>query len=132
MKTVKLASLAADLAKEREGDWVSAPDIAPGIQFHVRSTFYPPFCTARDQGREKLNRKFPEGIPEEDNAKFLGTLAIQYLLLDWSGFDQPFSADVASEILTDEAYRKVRWSVYLAASRVGQRELEFVEEAEKN
>jgi hypothetical protein len=59
-------------------------------------------------------------------------LAVEHLLLGWRGLDVEFTEDVAKEILTDESYRRVRNSVYLAATKVGQRDLEFVEAAGKN
>lgn len=139
VKLVKLSSLKADRVKEREGDWIDSPDIGKGVAFLVRSTNYAPYRIARDARFAKLARKHgSDEIPDDERAKALGELAIEYLLLDWRGFAEddgepiPFSEERANEILTDEAFRALRGSVYLAAMKVGQGEVEFVEESAKN
>lgn len=130
-KLVKLSSLKADREKEREGDW-QASDI-PGVSFFVRSTNYAPYRIERDARFAKLARKFgADAIPDDDRATVLGELAVKHLLLDWKGLDEPFSTQLATEVLTDEAYRDFRGSVYLAAVKVGQAEVEFVEAGAKN
>ena len=136
---VKLSSLKADRNKEREGDWIEAADIGKGVAFLVRSTNYAPFRFARDARFAKLARKHgADEIPDDDRAKALGELAVEHLLLGWKGFGEDdgseiaFSPEKAEEILTDEAFRGLRGSVYLAAMKVGQSEVEFVEGAIKN
>lgn len=129
---VKLASLKADRDKEREGDWIVS-DIDPGIRFFVRSTNFAPFKIERDHRQMKLARKYGDDpIPDEVIAELTGSLAVKHLLLDWEGFDEPFSSALALEVLTDEAYRRVRTSVFIAATRVGQAEVQYVEETAKN
>jgi hypothetical protein len=138
-KKVKLSSLKADRQKEHDGDWIPAVDIDPAIKWHVRSTNYAPFKTARDAKIEKLTRQ-ADGEPLSDDAmaKMNGELAVEHLLLDWEGLvddddkDIPYSADMATEVLTDEAYRAVRNSVYFAATKVGRSEIKFVGDAVKN
>lgn len=139
--SVKLSSLKADLSKERDGDWIEAPDIDKSVSFFVRSTNYAPFRIARNAVFAKLARKHgneADDIPDDIRAKALGKLAVEHLLLDWKGFVDddgqpiPYDEDKAAEILTDEAYRAVRGSVYLAAMKVGQAEVESVEETAKN
>lgn len=130
---VKLSSLKADLKKEQEGDWIPAVDLDPAIRWHVRSTNYPPFKIARDAAIEKMVRKYPdERVPDEVNAEINGTLAVEHLLLGWDGLDEEYTPEFADQVLTDEAYRAVRNSVFLAASKVGKFEVKFVEEAAKN
>lgn len=135
---VKLSSLRADLAKERDGDWVDAPGI-PGVSLLVRSTNYPPFVIARDRAEMKLAQKYgatpsaAEDLERLDEQNAIdGSLAVEHLLLGWRGFDEEFSAERAAEILGDESYRALRNSVYRAARRVGRREIEVVEQAAKN
>lgn len=136
--TLKLSSLKADLAKERDGDWVEAPGL-PGVSFLVRSTNFPPFIVARERAEMKLAQKYGANPSAEDALaqreevnRLDGLLAVEHLLLGWKGLDVDYSADIAEDLLTDEAYRALRRSVYLAANKVGRRELEFVEDAGKN
>lgn len=130
-KIVKLTSLKSDLEKERIGDWVIAADI-PGVRWFVRSTNYAAFKIARSAHSAKLARKYGDDIPDEILAEISGKLAVEHLLLDWDGLDVPYSKEKAHEILEDEAYRVVRASVYLAAVKVGQGEVEHIEGTIKN
>jgi hypothetical protein len=131
-KLVKLSSLKANRDVEREGDWQPAADI-PGVSFFVRSTNYAAYKIERDARFAKLARKFgADAIPDDERAKVLGELAVKHLLLDWKGLDEPFSPEKAEEVLTDEAYRDFRGTVYLCAMKVGQGEVEFVEGTAKN
>lgn len=132
-KVVRLESLKADLQKEREGDWIKAVDINPGLRWFVRSTNYPAFRIARDAEMKKLGEKYGgDQIPDDVNAEVMGKLAVEHLLLGWDGMDVEYTPETAAEILTDESYRKVRYSIYLAASRVGTSEVQFVEDTAKN
>jgi len=62
----------------------------------------------------------------------MGKLATEFLLLGWRGLDAAYDDAAAAEILIDEAYRKVRASVYLAATRVGSSEVSYVEGTAKS
>ena len=129
-KLVRLSSLKADLEKERNGDW--QPSDIDGVSFLVRSTNYAPYRIARDAAFQKLTRKHGNNIPDEPKTRTLGELAVKHLLLDWSGLDEPFSPELAETILTDEGFRGLRDSIYFAAMKVGQAEVEFVEDGAKN
>ncbi|MGY3482222.1 hypothetical protein ACVW1C_000105 [Bradyrhizobium sp. USDA 4011] len=132
-KVVVLESLAADRQKEHEGDWIKAKDLDPNIRWFVRSTNFPEFKTARDAEVRELSAKYDgDPIPEDVNAEVMGRLAVEHLLMGWDGLDVPFSQETAQKILTDEDFRKVRWSVYLAASQVGVREVRYTTVAAKN
>lgn len=137
-KAVRLSSLKADIQKEREGDWIAAIDIDPSIEWLVRSTNYPPFRIARDARVAKLVRTHGDKIPDEVSAEVFGKLAVEHLLLGWKGLvddDEKeilFTAEMAADVLTDDAYRRVRGSVYAAASRVGTTEVDVVEQTAKN
>lgn len=138
-KKLKLSSMRVDLEKEREGNWEPAFDIDPDIRWFVRSTNYGPFKTARDAVQIRLTRKHGSSVPDDVLAEEYGKLAVQYLLLDWEGLVEDdetteieFSPEKAREILTDPAYRIVRGSIYMAASRVGVGEAEFVGAGAKN
>ncbi|UPT99376.1 hypothetical protein J4G48_0015535 [Bradyrhizobium barranii subsp. apii] len=132
-KIVRLESLKADLQKEREGDWIKAVDLDPNIRWFVRSTNFPDFRLARDAAMKKLGEKYgSDPIPDDVNAEVMGKLAVEHLLLGWEGLDAGYTPEAAAEILTDEAYRKVRYSIYIAASRVGTSEVQYVGNTAKN
>ncbi|WP_027578485.1 hypothetical protein [Bradyrhizobium sp. Ai1a-2] len=138
VRRVKLSSLKSDSQKEREGDWIPALDIDPDIKWFVRSTNYAPFKIARDAHASKLARRHGDNVPDDVMADVYGKLAVEHLLLGWQGLvddderDIEFSPERAKEILTDPEYRAVRGSVYLAATKVGREEVEFVEAGTKN
>jgi hypothetical protein len=132
MTAVKLASLRADSALERTGDWKDAPSI-PGVSFKVRSINYPPYTLARDMLFQRLRRKYgAKPTPQDVMSAELGKLYAQHLLLDWKGFDEPYSAAQAMQILSEPEFRDVVAAVELAAGGVGQAEIEFIEETAKN
>ncbi|MCP1852794.1 MULTISPECIES: hypothetical protein [unclassified Bradyrhizobium] len=140
VRKLKLSSMKVDSQKEREGDWMPALDIddSGDIKWFVRSTNYAEFKTARDVIQIKLTNKHGRNVPEDVLAEAYGKLAVEYLLLGWIGLvddneqDIDFSEETAREILTDPEYRLVRGSIYLAASRVGLQETEFVGAGAKN
>lgn len=127
--TVKFGSLKSDIEKEKTGDWVEVPDL-PGVSFLVRSFNHPPYRVARDLLVQRMARRNGKKAapPEEMEAAF-GRLYAEHILLDWQGFDEPYSPEVAREALTDPAYRDLRRYVESAAAQVGQSEVEFTEEA---
>ncbi len=137
---IKLSSMRADRATERAGDWIPAVDIDPSVSWYVRSTNYPPFKIARDHASNRLSRQFKEkAVPDDDMALVNGELAVEHLLLGWKGLFEDdgktpidFTPERATQILTDDEYRAVRASVYLAATKVGRTEVEIVEDTAKN
>lgn len=144
--TIKLASLATDIAAEREGTWVEPkewpglnPDRPgemtqlPGVSFLVRSTNYPAYVTARQAELERLKSVYPDDkVPPEEAARIEGRLAVEHLLLGWKGFDITYSTDAVGVILAAEEHRVLRTMIFWCAGRVGKRQVEFVEAAEKN
>lgn len=144
--TIKIASLAADLKLERDGEWIEPKEWPglnpekpaemvplPGLAFLVRSTNYPPYVTARQAEMERLRQDYPDGaIPPEVQAKVEGRLAIEHLLLGWRGLDAEHSAETAGVILAAEEHRVFRNMVFWCAGRVGKKRVEFVKAASKN
>lgn len=144
--TIKLGSLAADLSKERDGEWVEPKEWPglnpekpmeqtplPGVAFHVRSTNYPSYVTARQAALEDLKKNYPDdNVPPDVAARIEGQLAVEHLLLGWRGFDIAYSADAVETILAAEEHRVLRSMIYWCAGRVGKRQVEFVKEAAKN
>lgn len=132
-KLVKLSSLKSDLKKEQEGDWVPAPDIGPGVAFLVRSTNYDPFRIARDTAMAALAKKYQDTpIPGDVLEETRGELFAEHLLLDWRGLDEDFDPDLARETLRDVSHRLIRGAVFIASTKVGVGEIEFVEKTAKN
>jgi hypothetical protein len=130
---IKLSSLKANLDKEREGDWIPAPEIGDGVAFLVRSTNYPAYVTARDEASAKLTKKYgTERVPDEVMAKANGEIIADHLLLGWRALDEEYDADLARDVLCDEAHRTVRTGVLMAATKVGREEVQFVEDGAKN
>lgn len=130
--TIKLASLAADLKKEVEGDWIDIPDL-PGVALKVRSLQSPAYSVARDLMAQKHRRKYgAKPVPPEAFSRDFGRIAAEHLLLDWRGFDVPYTAEGATEVLTSVEYRALLNHTVWAAAQVGEAEIEFVEDAAGN
>lgn len=65
-------------------------------------------------------------------ARELGRVYADHILLEWEGFDVPYTPEAARETLTDPAFRALVNHVDYAADRVSQLEIEFTEQAAKN
>jgi hypothetical protein len=127
--SVKFSSLAADTEKEKQGDWVEIPEL-PGVSLKVRSFNDPAYRIARDLLLQRMARKHGrKPAPADENEAEFGRLYAKHILIDWKGFDVPYSADAAREALADPAYRDFRRHVEYAASQVGASEVEFLEDA---
>lgn len=129
---VKLKSLKSDLKAEREGDWVTCPMI-PGTRFKVKHQESPAFKEARELLMRKLaarNRGKP--IPSDEMTRELGILVAKELLLGWEGLDEPYTAELGEEIMTDPAYRKIHDAVNYCANLVGEGQIEFIGDGIKN
>jgi len=130
--TVKFASLAVDLKKEAEGDWIDSTEI-PGVRLHVRSLQSPAYSVALDLMRQKHRRVYQDKpVPNDIFARDFGKLAADHLLLGWAGFDMDYPASGAHEYLTDPTYRVLLNATIQAASEVGRAKIEFLEDASKN
>lgn len=130
--TVKLTSLAADLAREENGDWIDFPEW-PGVAFNVSSLLKPAYVTERDILLQRLARRHKGKTPPADVvAAEAGQLYCKHILHGWRGLDVEYSPEVALATLTDPAYRAVVNAVEWCASQVGQIEAEFVETEAKN
>lgn len=129
---VKLKSMKVDLVRENAGDWEDSPDI-PGVRFKVRSIFTPGYRTARDLLQQKFARQYRgDPVPPEKLAREIGTLVHEHLLLDWEGFDEPYSREGSLAVLTDQSYRDVISAIEHCATRVGQSKIEYVADLAKN
>lgn len=134
---LKITSIAADLAKEAEGDWVDVAEW-PGVRLRVRSVNNNDFKNARDERQRKLTRSLNR-IPYDSEWELpLAKLVASFLLTGWAGLsddagnDIPYSPEKAMELLSDRAMRALVQQVILAATRIGEREAEFTGAAAKN
>jgi hypothetical protein len=70
----------------------------------------------------------PQEVQDRDNGK----LYAEHILIDWDGFDEPYSKDLALETLTDPAFRELAAHVRYAGMRVGAVDVEFADDSAKN
>jgi len=131
---LKLNSLKANIDREKTGDWVSYPELGDkDVAFKVRGINYPEFQAKRDrEGKRLASRYGTEEIPQDEFDKVQGRLLAEEILLDWKGLDEPYSADLAMNCLSDPAYRELRMAVVACAIRLTQVKVEFTEAAVKN
>ena len=144
--TVKMDSLAANLKAEADGEWIPVKEWSglnpdrplevtplPGVAFRVRSTNYDAYVVARQAALEKIKQDYPdEKVPQEVASRIEGELAARHLLLEWRGFDVPYSIEAANAIVTAEEHRNIRGMIYWCAGRVGRKQVEFVKDQGKN
>jgi hypothetical protein len=134
---LKITSIAVDLAKESDGDWV---DIAewPGVRLKVRSINSKDYQNAREQRQMKLTRDFGRLPFSSEMQPHINKFAASFLLLGWEGIvdgnEKPieYSSEKAMEMLTDPAMRSLVEQVIWAANRVGSKDAEFTVAATKN
>lgn len=129
--TVKLSSLKSDSALQNEGEWVDVPEW-PGVSLKVRSLQCRDFRLARDLLQQKLMRKLGRIPTSAEIDEQSPKLYAKHLLRGWKGFDVEYSEDAAAEILQDPEHQPLREQIFWAASRVGDTDIEFMKEAEKN
>jgi hypothetical protein len=130
--SVKLSSLRREAARDRDGDWQDAASI-PGVRLKVRSIHFPPYTIARDLLMQKLRRQSGgKPIPQDTLVGELGSLYAEHLLLGWDGFDEAWTPDLAMEMLSDPLCSDLINAVEIAATIVGQAQLQFTDAAIKN
>lgn len=128
-RRMKLASL----RKETDGEWIAAQDLE-GVEFKVRPLHHGPFVMALQLATSRLMRRYPgdKRAPPEETERLNGELYAEHLLLDWKGFDEPYSPDLARRLLTDPGYQVLRNEVRFAAQVASRAQAEFVEVAAGN
>lgn len=130
--TVKLSSIKADLKRETKGDWIDYPDW-PGVALNVSSLLLPAYRIDRDLLGQRLSRQYKgKPIPPEVVTTEIGKLYHKHILHDWRGFDEPYSREVAGEMLPDPEYRNIVAAVEWCAAKVSDVDVEFIEDAAKN
>ena len=124
---IKLKSLMIDADAQQNGGWVESITW-PNVAYRVKSTKLEPFEEARETSRRRLMQRHENKIPDEVAVASLGSLLARHLLLDWKGFDIPYSPEAAADILGDAAFGQLIDDVLHAANRVGLPKIEFAEE----
>lgn len=134
---LKISSIAADLAKEAEGDWIDIAEWA-GVRLLVRSIHNKLFQNAREQRIAKLTKELGRLPFQSEMEPHIAKFATSFLLLGWDGIcgdddtPIPYSTSKAIELMTDPAMRSLVEQVIWAATRVGSRDAEFVTANAKN
>lgn len=128
---VKLASLKADLTREKKGDWVAYPNW-PGVEFNVSSIHLPEFTTARSLMFQRLQLVYKNNIPDDVMTGEMGGLLDKHILHDWRGLDVKYTAQTATDVMTDASYREVISAVQWCANELGRVEVQFTEAEVKN
>lgn len=134
-KKLKLRSLRADIDKRRGGDWQDYQGELPvKVRMKVRGLDFPEFTTAREEALRALRSRHGAAvIPPDELTKVMGELYAEHILLDWEGFDEPYSPVVAREILSDPGYADTVTSIMIwCATKVGAARAETIEVAKGN
>lgn len=132
-RRVKLASLKK--VNAADGEWIPASDPQlEGVELRVRPLHYGPFVTALQLATSRLMRTYPgnKSAPPEVTERLNGELYAEHILLDWKGFDEPYSRDAAFAYLTDPAMHVLRNEVRFAAQVASRAQAEFVDQAAGN
>lgn len=146
---IKISSLKVDTKAEADGAWIDVNEWAGlnpenpfgvtsdlGLKFRVRSVNDAAYKVARQKAIEEFENikdDYPDGVvPDAVSDALLGKVIADTLLLEWDGFDEPYSAEYAATVLADPDSRNLRNMVIYCANRVGKRYLERIEEAAKN
>lgn len=136
---MKLSEFKIDPNRKEDGAWVDIPQL-PGVKFKVKGIGNREWNKVAE--REAIHIPFSERkggeIPSERQETITNTCILEAGLLDWSGIVDddgeavPYSAEVASKLISDPAYERFRDAVLSACHRVVEIEDDHQKEAEKN
>lgn len=133
---IKLESLRADERKINDGTWVEIPDLPDGdggvVAFLVRGASCAEYQAALSDLQRRQVQKYRslDAVPPDIRNRDSARLIAKHLMLDWRGFDEPFSRELAEEMLM--APGEFVGHVSYAITQVQRTEAEFVEDAAKN
>jgi len=129
---IKLSSLRANTRRENDGDWVDIPDL-PGVRLKVRGAGYGPYQMQKSIVEGRWARRYGQDpVPVDVLLAENGRLYAEHILLDWDGFDEPYTQEASRHFLTDPGFRQLHEHIRYAMQRVAATEAEFVEDAAKN
>ena len=126
---IRMNSIAADLQRENQGDWVDIPPElfadGDGVLLKVRAFSYQPYQIARNKIVQKWSRSYGrEPIPLDVAFKADGKLYADFILLDWKGLDgddgkpMPYTKEMAEDLLTNPEFRIFQNAVQYAAGKI--------------
>ena len=132
---LNIKSIAADLSKQNNGDWVETE--WRGVRLKVKSTNYKAYTDACDQAVLDLKKTLGRQPYRSESTPIINRLVGTFLLLDWEGIDEgttplPYTPEVGMQYVTDTAYQAFADQVIFAAMKVGVGEAKFNETAIKN
>lgn len=116
-KSMSFDDLAVDVEKEIGGDWFPLGDKAPGVEFKLRS----PHCMDFKRHRNGLQQKYKAYKIDATGAS-ADSVAVErayheaiaeLLILDWRGISEPYSKELARELMGNQKWRK--WSMLVSA-----------------
>lgn len=113
--TLVLKSLAVDKNDEENGRW---EDYAPwGVRFRVRGIQCRAYLDQKATDENMAKRRRQDDLPEWRYRRSGENIATN-VLLEWDGFDIPYSAETAKTLLTDPEYRELLAAVIFCAVKV--------------
>lgn len=129
---INLESIKRNVDAEQKGEWKDS-FMLPGVKYKVRSLNNPDYRRARQHYERRVQLKFGANPvnPEWQDREF-GKLVAAHLLVDWDGFEQQCTPELAQEVLSDPGYRDMVNDVVGCARSVGDADLEATEEDAKN
>lgn len=118
-----IASLQVPDELFRDGLWVEAPDLGPGVAWRICSPDTPAYQRLYDRliGELPIEKRFPPDAEAIDAVQY--RCIAEVLLKDWRGLTVdgkpvPFSPTQALEWLTVPRFVRIRRSIRAAANRV--------------
>jgi hypothetical protein len=134
--SIKLTTLKRDIKRQNEGDWIPIPELTDAgtgevPEFLVRGNNYGPYQLARQQVMQKFMRRGQVLPPPDVSHRDYGKCVAQHLLLDWRNVAEPFSRELAQELICDPA-SPMQDYVLRCSFEVAEVEQEFTKEASGN
>lgn len=131
-RTLKLASLKADLEREKKGDWIAFPDWE-GVRFNVSALNLPEYETARGLMFQRVGKIYGDApVPTEVINAELGTIYAEHILHGWEGLDEEYTPELALATLSDPEYRVLVQAVGWCAAKISQIEVAYTAAEEGN
>lgn len=142
-----LESVAVDVEKQDEGDWVDLSTIdarfegdeGANLRVHLRSIRSDDFRRAHRRARRKLDRMVARGITEDPVKTDVAarTAIAEACILGWENLmigkeAVAYSPAKALEIMLDRRFVHFHNAVAAAATQVGDRDAEYLETHGKN
>lgn len=135
---LKLSSIKVPRNRVEQGDWIeytpwASVDGKIKPRFRVSGISSTAYRRATEEASKRFAMKYKgETIPDDVLHRRNAELIAEHLLHDWEGLDEPYSADLAEQLLSDRDYEPLANAVVWCARKLEEVNVEFTEEAEKN